>query len=256
MPPIPPGFRTVTPYIVVADALGLVEFMKKAFSAEETHRSIGSGGGYHLEVRIGDSMLMVGGGRDFKGTPMPTALHLYVPDVDAAFQRAIEAGSTAVMPPRDHDYGDRDSALKDAYGNEWYLATHKGEHYIREGLTAVTPYLHPPRADELIRFLQRAFAADPTEVEIIPEENNRIVHAKLKIGDSFIELGEAHGPWQNMPTMFMLYVDDANQWYQRAVSNEAVPLSPVADLPFGRSGAVRDGWDNKYYITTPKPTDE
>jgi uncharacterized glyoxalase superfamily protein PhnB len=184
---------------------------------------------------------------------MPTALHLYVPDVDAAYERALAAGATSVMPPRDQDHGDRDSALKDPYGNEWYLATHKGEHYIREGLTSITPYLHPPRADELIRFLQRAFGADPFEVDIIPEENNRVAHAKLRIGDSVIELGEAHGPWQNMPTTFMLYVDDADHWYQRAVANEAIPISPVTDLPFGRSGAVGDGWDNKYYITTPKP---
>jgi PhnB protein len=251
--PVREGFRTVTPYITVEKALEMSEFLKNAFGAEETYRSptVGSAGGYHLELRIGDTTLMVGGGGQYKGPSYPTSLHMYVPDVDAAFDRAVAAGATPIMRPTDQDYGDRDSALKDPFGNEWYLATHKGESYVRPGLGTVTPYLHPTGADELIRFLQSAFGADPYEVDVVPEEGNRIVHAKVRIADSVIELGEAHGPWQNMPTHFLFYVDDADAWYQRAVKGEAIAVSPPADLPYGRCGTVRDGWGNEYYITTP-----
>jgi PhnB protein len=171
--------------------------------------------------------------------------------VDAAFERAVAAGATPVRPPADQEYGDRDSALKDAFGNEWYLATHKGGSYVRPGLGTVTPYLHPNGAEEFIRFLQSAFNADPYEVDVVPEEGNRIVHAKVRIGDAVIECGEAHGPWQNKPSMFLFYVDDADAWYERAVKGEAVPVSPPSDLPYGRVGIVRDGWDNEYYLTTP-----
>ncbi len=245
------GFRTVTPYITTEKVLEMLDFMKTAFGAEETFRTMGGAGGYHIEVRLGDTMLMIGGGGSYKGPGHPTSLHMYVPDVDAAFERALAAGATSVMPPTDQDYGDRDSALKDAFGNEWYLATHKGTTHQRPGLGTVTPYLHPTGADELIRFLQKAFDADPYEVDVVPEEGNRIVHAKVRIADSVIELGEAHGPWQNMPTMLLLYVDDADVWYERAVKGEAIPLAPPSELPYGRCGIVRDGWGNEYHIVTP-----
>ena len=250
--PVREGFRTVTPYITTENVMGLNEFMKQAFGAEETFRTMGGGGGYHIEMKIGDTMLMIGGGETYKGPGHPTSLHMYVPDVDAVFERAIAAGATPVMRPTDQDYGDRDSALRDAFGNEWYLATHKGESYQRPGLGTVTPYLHPTGAEELIRFLQNAFHADPYEVDIVPEEGNRIVHAKVRIADSVIELGEAHGPWQNMPTMLFFYVDDADAWYERAVKGEAIPVAPPSDLPYGRCGIVRDGWGNEYYIATPQ----
>ncbi len=249
--PVREGFRTITPYITVDKALELVDFLKRAFGAEETFKTIGGAGGYHIEVRIGDTMLMVGGGGEYKGPSKPTALHLYVPDVDAAFERAIAAGATSVMRPTDQEYGDRDSALTDPFGNEWYLATHKGESYIRPGLGTVTPYLHPSGAEEYIRFMQSAFGADPYEVDIVPDEGNRIVHAKLRIADSVIELGEPHGDWQNKPTMLFFYVDDADAWYKRAVTAGAIPKQAPTDLPYGRSGSVLDGWGNEYFLTTP-----
>jgi PhnB protein len=249
--PVREGFRTVTPYITSEKVLEFLEFLKNAFGAEETFRTFGEAGGYHIELRIGDSMLMIGGGAAYKGPARPTSLHIYVPDVDATFQRAIASGATAVMRPTDQEYGDRDSALKDPFGNERYLATHKGEDYRRPGLGTVTPYLHPSGAEELIRFLQKALDGDPYEVDVVPEEGNRIVHAKVRLGDSVIELSEAHGPWQNMPTTFFLYVTDADAWYERAVKGEAIPISAPTDLPYGRCGVVRDGWGNEYYIATP-----
>src|SRR5207249_4132650 len=121
---IPEGFRTVTPYLVVEDVPAQIEFLTRVFGAEERHRSSGSGGGMHAEVRIGDSMLMIGGG---KGRPaQPTALHIYVEDTDAVYQRALEAGAISIAVPVDQPYGERSGGVKDRSGNVWYIATSKG----------------------------------------------------------------------------------------------------------------------------------
>ena len=97
MNPIPPGYRTVTPYLVAEDGPALLEFAKQAFGAEEVFRAVGTAGGLHGEVRIGDSMLMMGGGipgREFRATPNTHALHMYVRDSDAVFKKALAAGAT------------------------------------------------------------------------------------------------------------------------------------------------------------------
>ena len=96
------GFRAVTPYIVVNDAAGLIEFTKRAFGAEETMRADLPGGGVHGEVRIGDSMLMVGvPSAAYGGQRFVTAFHLYVPDCDAVCRRAVDEGATLVQAPVD-----------------------------------------------------------------------------------------------------------------------------------------------------------
>src|SRR5581483_9018767 len=86
------GFHTVTPYLVVNEAAKLIDFVKQAFGAEEMFRTIGSAGGIHCECRLGDSMLMLGGGGEWRGTPTPAHLHLYVDDADAVYHRAMAAG--------------------------------------------------------------------------------------------------------------------------------------------------------------------
>src|SRR6202035_4022595 len=113
--PIPEGYRTVTPYLVAADGPALLEFTKQAFGAEEMFRTVGSAGGLHGEVRIGDSMLMVGGGipgREFRSTANAHAIHLYVPDCDAVYKRALEAGATSIDELRDQEYGERSASVK------------------------------------------------------------------------------------------------------------------------------------------------
>ena len=126
---MPKGYSTLTTYLVAQDADGLIDFMTKTFGAEETFRSgPGSEGGLHAEVKIGDSMLMVGGGAagmKWRGTPMPSAFHIYVPDCDATYARALEVGGTSIHEPVDQDYGERSATVKDAAGNYWYIATFK-----------------------------------------------------------------------------------------------------------------------------------
>ncbi len=105
------GYQTITPYLTVRRAEELVEFVKTAFGGVEVFRTTGSAGGLHAEVTIGDSKLMIGGYDTVE--EMPTALHLYVPDADAVYHRAIEAGATSIEEPVDQFYGDREAGIKD-----------------------------------------------------------------------------------------------------------------------------------------------
>jgi uncharacterized glyoxalase superfamily protein PhnB len=256
--PIPRGFHTVTPYLVVEDAPALIEFVKQTFGAEQTFRAIGSAGGVHAEVRIGDSMLMMGGGSpelSWRGQAWPTALHVYVEDADAAYKRALEAGATSVEEPVDQFYGDREAGVKDRWGNLWWIATHKEGRYIPEGLHTVTPFLHPLRAEPVINFLKRAFGAE--EVKKYASPDGVIHHAIVRIGNSAIEMGEAHGPYQPMPTMFYLHVPDADATYLRALEAGGTSISEPSDQPYGaRVGGVKDAFGNQWYIATPIKTAE
>lgn len=122
--PIPEGYHTVTPYLMVKEAPQLIDFVKQAFGAVETFRTTGSAGGIHAEVRIGDSMVMIGGGGTWQGEPMPAAIYLYVNDVDAVYKQALQAGATSLSEPEDQPYGDRTAGVNDSFGNIWYIATH------------------------------------------------------------------------------------------------------------------------------------
>jgi len=251
--PVPKGYTTLTTYLVAQDADGLIQFMTKAFGAEETFRSgPGSEGGLHCEVRIGDSMLMVGGGgagMKWRGTPMPSAFHIYVPDCDATYARALEAGAASIAEPADQDYGERTATVKDAAGNFWYIATYKGESYKSEGAPTLQPYLHPLRAEPVINFMKRAFGAEELGRYTAPD--GVIHHTTVRIGNAHMEMGEAHGPYQPMPTMFYLYVEDCDALYKRAMSAGATSISEPKDQPYGdRSGGVVDPFGNKWYIAT------
>ncbi|MBI3491270.1 MAG: VOC family protein [Acidobacteria bacterium] len=249
---MPKGFRTVTPYLVVEDAPALIEFTTRVFDAEERYRSVGPGGGMHAEVRIGDSMLMIGGGRE--GRPlgragMPTALHVYVEDTDAVYQRALDRSASSIGAPADQEYGERSAGVKDPSGNVWYIATAKGDRHVPAGLHTVNVYLHPLRAEPLIKFLEQAFGA--TGVEKYASPDGVVHHARVTIGDSVVEMGEAHGPYQPMPTMFYVYVPDVEASYWRALGAGATSLSKPADQPSGdRTAGVKDAFGNHWHLAT------
>jgi len=123
--PIPDGYHTVTPYLVLEGAAKFIDFAKQAFGAEETFRMAGPDGKIgHAELKIGDSMIMLGDAPGAQSGPMPGMLHLYVPDADASYKRALQAGATSLREPADQFYGDRSAGVKDAFGNQWWLATH------------------------------------------------------------------------------------------------------------------------------------
>ena len=130
--PIPTGFRTVTPYLVVNDAAAAIDFYKRAFGAKEISRMEGPPGKIgHAELKIGDSMIMLGdempgsarSPHSLGGSPM--GLMLYLKDVDAVFNQATSAGAKVDMPVADMFWGDRYGKLTDPFGHSWSLATHK-----------------------------------------------------------------------------------------------------------------------------------
>jgi uncharacterized glyoxalase superfamily protein PhnB len=248
------GFRTVTPYLTVPDVFAEIEFVTKAFGAEGQVYGLGSAGGYHSECKIGDSMVMIGGGggkSKWKGEPVPASLHLYVENVDDVYERAIQAGAKSLMPPTEMDYGERGAAVEDAAGNHWYVATAHGQTYVPKGLPNLMPYFNPVGAPKMIEFLKQAFGAE--EVERHQSPDGIVHHAKIRIVDSILEMGEAQGQWQPRPMHFMLYVDDSDAWYARAIKAEgAVSVSEPADQPYGaRTGTITDPFGNTWYIATP-----
>jgi PhnB protein len=250
--PVPKGYRTMTPYFIAQDGPALLEFAKQAFGAEETFRTVGSAGGLHTEARIGDSMLMIGGGipgREFRSKPNVHAIHMYVEDVDDVYRKALAAGAEAVDEVVDQEYGERSGGVKDPAGNYWYIATHKGETYIPKGLHNVNVYLHPLRAEPVINFLKRAFGAQ--EIARYASPDGVIHHAEIRVGDSVVEMGEAHGKYQPLQSMFYLYVPDCDAVYRRALAAGATSIAEPQDHPYGdRSGAVQDAFSNQWYIAT------
>ncbi len=122
--PVPDGYHTVTPYLVVEDAGQLIEFLGRAFGAtlRYSHKRP-DGKVAHAEMQIGDSIIMMGSAQG-DTTPMPTALYLYVPNCDELYRRAVAAGGTSIGEPKDQFYGDRHGGIKDPCGNSWWLATH------------------------------------------------------------------------------------------------------------------------------------
>jgi PhnB protein len=123
--PIPDGFHTVTPHLTVRGATKVLDFAKRAFDAKEVHRlALPDGTLMHAEIKIGDSIVMLGEARD-GCQPMPSTLYMYVPDADVVYKRAIQAGATSTMEPANQFWGDRMGGVKDPAGNQWMIGTHK-----------------------------------------------------------------------------------------------------------------------------------
>jgi PhnB protein len=123
--PIPDGFHTVTPYLIVDGAKKVIDFMQHALGAKHDHEPTLRPDGtiMHATLKIGDSMVMVSDASEH-AKAMPVMLYLYVPNVDAAYQLAIKAGATSIMEPADQFYGDRSGGVRDAAGNSWFFGTH------------------------------------------------------------------------------------------------------------------------------------
>lgn len=131
--PIPEGYHSVTPYLIVRGGVAAIEYYTKAFGAVELFRISAPGGKVgHAEIKIGDSMIMLAdehpqmgynGPETIGGTPV--SLMIYVEDVDTVFERAVTAGGTVKEALQDKFYGDRMGSLVDPFGHIWHIATHK-----------------------------------------------------------------------------------------------------------------------------------
>lgn len=124
--PIPDGYHAVTPYLTVRGAAKVIEFLKQAFGAELEYEPIKRPDGaiMHAAVKIADSRVMIADESEY-AKAAPSALYLYVPNVDTTYQQAVKAGGESVMEPMDMFYGDRGGCVKDPSGNQWNIATHK-----------------------------------------------------------------------------------------------------------------------------------
>ena len=138
--PIPEGYHSVTPYLILSGAGDAIAFYKRALGAEEVMRLADPGGKvHHAEISIGDSRIMLAdehpeiqalSPKTVGGSPV--SVHLYVEDVDAAVERAVAAGAKLVRPVADQFYGDRVGGIEDPFGYRWFIATHKEDLTIDE----------------------------------------------------------------------------------------------------------------------------
>jgi len=130
--PIPEGYHSVTPYLILSGASDAIAFYKKALGAEEVMRMADPGGKiHHAEIEIGDSRIMLAdehpeiqalSPKTVGGSPV--SIHLYVADVDGAVERAVAAGAKLIRPVADQFYGDRVGGIEDPFGYRWFIATH------------------------------------------------------------------------------------------------------------------------------------
>jgi len=138
--PVPDGYHTVTPYLIIKGAAGALEFYKKAFGAEELYRMPQPDGRIgHAEIRIGNSRVMLADEFPEMGYRSPQSLGgspvsilLYVKDVDAMAGKALAAGAKVIRPVQDQFYGDRSGTFADPYGHVWTIATHKEDVSVEE----------------------------------------------------------------------------------------------------------------------------
>jgi len=245
-----PGLTSITPYIIVRGAAQFLEFLKAAFKGVEQMRMPTPDGLImHAEVAVGNGAIEVSDGSDAYPAA-PTAIHLYVDDADATYDKALQAGATSIYAPTDeHPSGDRWGAAKDQFGNLWYIATPKGWTPGPEGLRSVQPYLHLREAHKMIPFLEAAFGAEAHGVHKSPE--GAVLHATIRIGNATLEIDEAHGEFQPMPCHLHVYVPDTDAVYAQALRAGATSIETPQDKPYGdRAAGVKDAWGNSWFIAT------
>jgi len=245
-----PGFTSITPYIIVNGAAQFLEFLKNAFNGVERLRVPAPDGTLmHAEVALGNGIIEAGDA-NAQIPPAPTDVHLYVDDADATFDRALAAGASPIYRPTDeHPSGDRWGAVKDPFGNRWYIATPLGWTPGPEGLRTIQPYLHLRAAHNMISFMEAAFGAEAMGVHKSPDGIVR--HATMRIGNATLEIDEAHGEYQPKPCVLHVYVPDADAIYAQALRAGATSVEPPTDKPYGdRSAGVRDQFGNTWYLNT------
>jgi uncharacterized glyoxalase superfamily protein PhnB len=253
---VPAGYRNLVPFLMVPDVDQMLGFLTGAFGAELVHKSGQKEPFPHdyAQVRVGDTTLMMSSPHD---PARPTALHLYVDGVDDAYRRAIGAGAKTIGfgemtgEPADHHYGERSGSVTDPGGNHWYLAERATSKIRHAEMGAVTPYLHPAGAGRLIEFLQRAFGADIVERY---EDAGRVAHAKMRIGASILEMGDASPQAPAMPSAFYLYVGDVDAVYGHALAAGATSAEAPRVQPWGDYNAwVTDPFGNEWFISEYRP---
>jgi PhnB protein len=245
-----PNFPNIAPYFLVSGAPQFVDFLVSAFQGSERIRVPRPDGSImHAEVAIGNSVIELGDANEqYPSRPMTT--HLYVPDADATYARALEAGATPVYAPTDdHPSGDRWGEAKDPFGNTWYIATRRTLVSGAEGFLTVQPYLHLRNAHDMIPFVEAAFGAKATGVHKSPDGIVR--HATIEIAGATFEIDEASDDSHATESYLHIYVPDTDAVYAQALAAGAEGVNPPYTAPYGdRAAGVKDPFGNTWFLAT------
>src|SRR6202162_1512878 len=248
--PIPEGFHTLTPYLAVNGAARLIDFLKEGFGAVEKFRvnRPGSELVMHAEMRIGDSALEVADASEEFGARLLGNI-LHVDEVGAAYLRALQAGATPRFAPIEQSYGDLEAAVKDPAGNYWNITEIRKTDHRTEDTRTILPYLNLAGAAEFVEFAKRAFGAE--EVSMFKAPDGKVIHARLRIGDSILALGEAYGERAIILGALHMYVPNVDDVYATAVREGIKVLRPLRDEPYGdRAAVLQDAFGNWWFPST------
>jgi PhnB protein len=245
-----PNFPNIAPYFLVDGGSQFIGFLVSAFEGSERIRVPRPDGSImHAEVAIGNSVIELGDANEqYPQRSMTT--HLYVPDADATYARALKAGATPGYAPTDeHPSGDRWGEAKDPFGNTWYIATRNRSVSGAEGFLTVQPYLHLRNAHDMIPFIEAAFGAKATGVHKSPDGIVR--HATIDIAGATFEIDEAEGESQPTQSYLHVYVPDTDAVYAQALAAGAKGVTPPYSASYGdRAATVEDPFGNSWFLAT------
>ncbi len=245
-----PNFPNIAPSFFVESGPRFIDFLVAAFEGAERIRVPRPDGSImYAEIAVGNSVIELGDANEqYPQRSMTT--HLYVPDADATFARALQAGAASIYAPTDdHPSGDRWGAAKDPFGNTWYIATPKGWDAGPEGVLTVQPYLHVRDAHNMIPFIEAALEAKATGVHKSPD--GIVHHATIEIADATFEIDEASGESHPNPSYLHVYVPDTDALYARAVAAGATGVNPPYTAPYGdRAATITDPFGNTWFLAT------
>ncbi len=181
---------------------------------------------------------------------MPAGLHYCVKNSDEIYARAVKAGGTSSHEPTNRDYGDREAGIRDPAGNFWFIATHlEGKSYKPEILQDLNTYFSVKDAGCFLDFLGKALRGEILEKKAAG--NGTIQHAKVRIGDTVVEVSEGRAPWGPRKVAHHHYVEDCDAVFANSLAGGCMELQPIADQVYGdRSGSLLDAWGNHWYIAS------
>ena len=248
--PIPEGFRSLTPYLILDNAAGFLRFIENAFCA--TQRFLmrdGDGIIRHAEAQLGDCVIEFAEASG-QWKAMPAGLHYYVKNSDEVYAQALKAGGTSLYEPANRDYGDREAGVRDPSSNFWFISTHTaGKSYKPGILQDLNTYFSVKDSARFLDFLAKTFGA--AVLENHTGKDGGIMHAKVRIGDTVFELSEGRAPWGPRAVSHHLYVENCDEVFARGLANGCKELQPIADQFYGdRSGSLLDAWGNHWYIAS------
>jgi PhnB protein len=251
VPYIPKGFHSLTPYLLTTGAAKLIDFFKAGFGAEEMFRVPRSKTGddiMHALLRIGDSMLeLADSSAEFPAQRVMQILQ--VDNVDASYRRALDAGGTSLSEPVEQSYGDREAGIADPSGNYWYLTERRTTGHVTPDTRTITPGFSGRNAAAFVEFMKQAFRAE--EAFMYKSPKGEVIHSRIRIGDSILAVGEAHGNFPAMPFHLHMYVPDTDAVYESALGAGAKTRRAPRDEPYGdRAATVEDAFGNLWSIAT------